>query len=176
MFQILINRSPHSVSTWFHLHRDFHRNKESTKNFANSTRRKSFVSIADFCHNSWTFVRLFLFSFNCCKVDNALFESIRTLLVRMKPPTTLVKRVLLWGQMVCMIFVRKSIPFSAKFFVSIIFNHSTTEFWISYESIMDSLEILFLLQLVSIMVFLVSRLLAKSMFVRSSFLDYVLGN
>ena len=34
-----------------------------------------------------------------------------------------------------------------------IFNHSITEFWISYESIMDSLEILFLvflLQLVNI--------------------------
>ena len=42
------------------------------------------------------------------------------------------------------------------------FNHSATEFWISYESIMDSLEILLLalfLQLVSRMVFLVSRLL-----------------
>ena len=38
----------------------------------------------------------------------------------------------------------QDIPFSAKFFVSIIFNHSITEFWISCESIVDSLEILFL--------------------------------
>ena len=76
--------------------------------------------------------------------------------------------------MVGMIFIRKSIPFSGKFFVSIIFNHSITEFWISYESIMDSLEILFLaflLQLVGRMVFLVSRLFPISMSMRSSFLD-----
>ena len=52
------------------------------------------------------------FCFNCCKVDNAFFEvrsvrrshSIGTLLVRMKPPITLVERVFLWGQMVGMIF------------------------------------------------------------------------
>ena len=76
--------------------------------------------------------------------------------------------------MVGMIFIRKSIPSSAKFFVSMIFNHSITEFLISYESIMDSLEILFLaflLQLVSRMVFLVSRLFTISMSMRSSFLD-----
>ena len=68
---------------------------------------------------------------------------------------------------------------SAKFFVSNIFNQSITEFWISYESIMDSLEVLFLasfLQLVSRMVFLVSRLFTISMSMRSSFLDDVLGN
>ena len=78
-----------------------------------------------------------------------------------------------------MIFIRKSIPFSAKFFVSIIFNHLIMEFWISYESVMDSLEILilaFLLQLVSRMVFLVSRLFTISMSVTSSFLDDVLRN
>ena len=72
------------------------------------------------------------------------------------------------------------IPFSAKFFVSIIFNHSITEFWISYESIMDSLEILslaFLLQLVSRMVFPVSQFFFNiSMSMRSSFLDDVLQN
>ena len=56
----------------------------------------------------------------------------------MKPPITLVESILV-GQMVGMIFIRKSIPFSAKFFVSITFNNSTTEFWISYESIMDAL-------------------------------------
>ena len=81
--------------------------------------------------------------------------------------------------MVGVIFIRKSIPFSAKFFVSIIFNHSITEFWISYESIMDSLEILLLasfLQLISRMVFPVSRLCTFSMSMRSSFLDDVLRN
>ena len=81
--------------------------------------------------------------------------------------------------MVGMVFIRRSIPSSAKFFVSMIFNHSITEFWISYESIMDSLEILFLasfLQLISRMVFLVSRLFTISMSMRSSFLDDVLRN
>ena len=51
--------------------------------------------------------------------------------------------------------------------------------YISYESIMDSLEILFLasfLQLISRMVFLVSRLFTISMSMRSSFLDDVLRN
>ena len=64
-------------------------------------------------------------------------------------------------------------------FVSMIFNHSITEFWISYESIMDSLEILFLasfLQLVSRKVFPVSQLFTISMSMRSSFLDDVLRN
>ena len=85
-------------------------------NFANSTMRKNFVPIVDFCQSPWAFVRLLLF-------------------------------------------------------VSIA--------GISYESIMDSLEILhlaLLLQLVSIMVCLVSRLFTISMSVGSSFLDYVLKN
>ena len=110
--------------------------------------KKNFVPIVR--ESSWAF--FFFFCFNCCKVDNAFSKSdlcvvshsVGTLLVRMKPPITLVKRVFLWGYMVGMIFIRKSIPFSAKIFVSIIFNHSTTEFWISYESIIDSLEILVL--------------------------------
>ena len=45
--------------------------------------------------------------------------------------------------MVGMIFVRKSIHLSVKIFVSTNFNHSITEFLISYESVMDSLEISF---------------------------------
>ena len=60
-----------------------------------------------------------------------------------------------------------------------IFNHSITEFWISYESIMDSLEILFLasfLQMSSRMIFLVSRLFTILMSMKSSFLDDVLRN
>ena len=48
-FQILYNKSLRSVSTWFHLHPDFHKNKESTMNLANSTMKKNFVPIVDFC-------------------------------------------------------------------------------------------------------------------------------
>ena len=81
--------------------------------------------------------------------------------------------------MVGMVFIRESVPCSTKFFVSIILNHSITEFWVSYESIMGALEELLLalfLQLVGRVVFLVSRLFTISMSVRSSFLDDVLGN
>ena len=88
----------------------------------------------------------------------------------MKSPVALIERVFLCGHMVGMIFIRKSIPSSTMSFVSMIFNHSITEFWISYESVMDSLEILFLaafLQWVSRKVFLVSQLLTISMSMRS---------
>ena len=51
------NRSLRSVSTWFHLHRDFHRNKESTMIVANSTTKKSLVPIVDFCESPWAFAR-----------------------------------------------------------------------------------------------------------------------
>ena len=81
--------------------------------------------------------------------------------------------------MVGMIFVHKSIPLSTNIFVSTIFNHSITECFISYESIMDALEELLLalsLQLVGRRVFPVSRLFTISMSVRSSFLDGVVGN
>ena len=57
--------------------------------------------------------------------------------------------------------------------------HSDTEFMISYESIMDTLEELLLallLQLVGNIIFPISRLLTISMSVRSSFLDDVVGN
>ena len=44
-------------------------------NLANSTMKKSFVSIADFCQNSWTFCEApSSFCFNCCKVDNAFMK------------------------------------------------------------------------------------------------------
>ena len=81
--------------------------------------------------------------------------------------------------MVGMIFICKSISLSTNIFVSTIFNHSIAECFISYESIMDALEELFLallLQLVGRKIFLVSRLLTMSMSVRSSFLDDVLRN
>ena len=80
----------------------------------------------------------------------------------------------LWGQMVGMIFVCKSIPLSTNIFVSTIFNHLITECFISYESVMESLEKLclaFLLQLISRKVFPVSRLLTISMSVRSYLFD-----
>ena len=81
--------------------------------------------------------------------------------------------------MVGMIFVRKIIHLSTSIFVSIICNHSFAELFISYESIMDTLEELLLallLQLVGNIIFPVSRLLTISMSVRSSFLDDVVGN
>ena len=95
----------------------------------------------------------------------------------MKPPFALIVEVFLCGQMVSVIFIRKSIPSSTKIFVSMIFNHSITEFWISCESVMDSLEIplfAFLLQLVSQIIFFVSRLFTISMSMRSSLLDDIL--
>ena len=58
-------------------------------------------------------------------------------------------------------------------FVSTIFNPSTAELFISYTSVMDTLEaslLALLFQLVGDVVFLVSRLLTVSMSVRSSFL------
>ena len=86
--------------------------------------------------------------------------------------------IFLWGQMVGMIYVRKSIHLSTSILVSIIFNHSIAELFISYESIMDTLEELFLallLQLVGNIIFPISRLLIVSMFVKSFFLDDVVG-
>ena len=56
-----------------------------------------------------------------------------------------------------MIFVRKSIHLSTSIFVSTIFNHSTAELFISYKSVMDTLEELlltFLLQVVGDVVFI----------------------
>ena len=78
-----------------------------------------------------------------------------------------------------MIFVRKSIHLSTNIFVSTIFNHSTAEMFISYKSVMDTLEELLLallFQLVGDVVFLVSRFLPVTVPVRSSFLDDVLRN
>ena len=81
------------------------------------------------------------------------WHSIGTLLFSMKPPFVLIVEVFLCSQMVSVIFIRKSIPSSTKFFVSMIFNHPITECLIVYESVMDSLEVsllAFLLQLVSL--------------------------
>ena len=80
--------------------------------------------------------------------------------------------------MVGMIFVRKSIHLSTSIFVSTIFNHSTAELFISYESVMDTLEaslLALLFQLVGDVVFVFSRLITVSVPVRSSFL-YVVRN
>ena len=107
------------------------------------------------------------------------WHSIGTCLVRTKPPITFVLDIFLWGQMVGMIFVRKSIHLSTNIFVSTIFNHSTAELFISCKSVMDTLEaslLALLFQLVGDVVFLVSRLLTVSVSVRSSFLYNVVGN
>ena len=104
------------------------------------------------------------------------WHSIRILLIWMKPPFALIVEIFLCGQMVSVIFIRKNIPSSTKI-VLMIFNHSITEFLISYESIMDSLEIplfAFLLQLVNRKIFFVSRLFTISMSMRSSLLDDIL--
>ena len=81
--------------------------------------------------------------------------------------------------MVGMIFVRKIIHLSTNFFVSTIFNHSITECFISYESIMDTLEeLLFalLLELMGDVVLSVSWLLPVTVPVRSPFLYVVVRN
>ena len=78
-----------------------------------------------------------------------------------------------------MIFVRKIIHLVTKIFGSTNFNHSTAELFISYKSVMDTLEVLLLallLELVGDVVFLVSRLFTVSVSVRSSFLFLVLRN
>ena len=78
-----------------------------------------------------------------------------------------------------MIFVRKSIHLSTNIFVSMIFNHSIAELFISYEPVMDTLEeplLALLFQLIGDVVFPVSRLLTVSVSVRSSFLYDVVGN
>ena len=76
LFQILYNKSSRSVSTLFHLHRVFRKDKKSTMNLANSTMKKNFVPIVDFCQSSWAFVRSFCFWFNRCKIvlEPCLFE------------------------------------------------------------------------------------------------------
>ena len=107
------------------------------------------------------------------------WHSIGTYLVRTKPPITFVIVMFLWSQMVGMIFVRKIIHLSTKIFCSINLNHSTAELFISYKSVMDTLEVLLLallLELVGDVVFPVSRLLTVSVSVRSSFLYVVVRN
>ena len=81
--------------------------------------------------------------------------------------------------MVGMIVVHKSIPLSTNIFVSTIFNHSITECFISYESIMDmhwKNFLHFLFNWLAEEYSLSSRLFTISMSVRSSFLDDVVGN
>ena len=128
----------------------------------------------------------FFFLFQLLQGRQCLFEvrsvpdwqSIGTYLVWTNPPITFVIVIFLWGQMMGMIFVRKIIHLATKIFYSTNFNHSTAEFFISYESIMDALEELLalLLQLVGNVVFLVSWLLPVTVPVRSPFLYIVVRN
>ena len=60
LFQILVQQVTLFCQYLVHLHLDFHKNKESTMNLANSTKNKNSVPIVDFCESSWAFVRLLL--------------------------------------------------------------------------------------------------------------------
>ena len=78
-----------------------------------------------------------------------------------------------------MIFVRKIIHLATKIFGSTNFNHSTAELFISYSSVMDTLEVLLfalLFELMGDVVFLISWLLPVSVPVRSHFLYIVVRN
>ena len=167
-FKYLYNKSPCSISTWF-------------------ISMVTFIGIRSPPRTLPTPLSSFFFLFQLLQGRQCLFEvrsalhwhSIGTCLVRTKPPITFVMVTFLWGQMVGLIFVRKNIHLSTSISVSTIFNHSISECFISYESVMDTLEELLLaplLQLVGRIIFPVSRLLTISMSVRSSFLDDVLGN
>ena len=91
----------------------------------------------------------FFFFFQLLRGRQCLFEirsllhrhSIRTYLVRTKPPITFVMVIFLWCQMVCMIFVRQIIHLSTKIVGSTNFNLSIAELFILYKSVMDTLEI-----------------------------------
>ena len=69
------------------------------------------------------------------------WHGIGTNLVRTNPPITFVIVKFLWSQMVCMIFVRKSIPLSTSISGSTNFNYIPAEFVISYKSIVDTLVV-----------------------------------
>ena len=78
-----------------------------------------------------------------------------------------------------MIFVRKIIHLATKIFGSTNFNHSTAELFISYKSVMDTLEVLLfalLLELMGDVVFPVSWLLPITVPVRSPFLYIAVRN
>ena len=128
----------------------------------------------------------FFFFFQLLQGRQCLFEvrstlywhSIETYLVRTKPPIAFVMVIFLWCQMVCVIFVRKMIHVATKIFGSTKFNHPTAELFISYKSVMDTLEIPLLAlldQQVGDVVFLVS-LLPVTVSVGSSFLYIVVRN
>ena len=129
----------------------------------------------------------FFFFFQLPHSRQCLFEvrsvpdwhGIGTNLVRTNPPITFVIVNFLWSQMVGMILVRKIIHLATKIFGSTNFNHIPAELFISYISVVDTLEVLLfalLLELMGDVVFFVSWLLPETVSVRSSFLDDVLGN
>ena len=81
--------------------------------------------------------------------------------------------------MVGMIFVRQVIHLETKIFGSTVVNHVLAELFVSYESVVDTLEALLfalLLELIGDVVFLVSRLLPVTVPVRTSFLYTVNRN
>ena len=142
---------------------------------ASSTKKNSFVSIVGFVE-----ILLFL------KVDNACFKSDLCRICIVSEPILFERttnyscnRHILVESNGGMIFVRKIIHLATKIFGSTNFNHSTAELFISYKSVMDTLEELlfaFLLELVGDVVFLVSWLLSITLPVRSPFLYRVVRN
>ena len=107
------------------------------------------------------------------------WHSIGTYLVRTNPPITFVIVNFLWSHMVGMIFVRKIIHLATNIFGSTVVNHVLAELFVSYESVVDTQEVLLfapILELVGDVVFRVSLLLPVTVPVRSPFLYTVVRN
>ena len=97
-----------------HVHGDFHRNKDSTNNLANSTmkkkKKKNSVRPLLISLSSFFFLFQLLQGRQCLfKVRSVLSTGtvLEPVLFERQPPITLVMVIFLWGQMVGMIFVRK---------------------------------------------------------------------
>ena len=62
------------------------------------------------------------------------WHCIRTLLIGMKPPFALIVEVFLCGQMMSVIFIRKSIPSSTTFFISMMFKQGSNTMPLRHRS------------------------------------------
>ena len=77
------------------------------------------------------------------------------------------------------VFVRQVIHLATKIFGSTVVNHVLAELFVSYKSVVDTLEVLLLALLLELMgdvVFSVSRFITVSVSVRSPFLYIVVRN
>ena len=70
------------------------------------------------------------------------WHCIGTNLVRKNPPITSVIVNFFWSYMVGVVFVRKVIHLATNFFGSTVVNHVLAELFLSYESVVDSQEVL----------------------------------